>query len=325
MKRPLTLALLTSVSLLLAACNGTKTPTNAVATVDITTTATSDSDSLNVKLNDTATFTAVAKAADGSVVTGKTVTWQSSNPDVASVDANGVVTAKRFGETTITASVDGVTGKSAKTLRTYGLEAFAGLRDTGFDTTLFLRYRTATGTYPSDPKLVMTITGPAGWNKGQPVVVNKQQYFFDGDGSGRHWFEFGWLGQGVVQAVAGEYNVKFEIDGQTWTTTTRIGSLTNSVAGVPQVSVTQATASSVSAQWTNVAPGGSYQVEVSGFYPPSQVSATTATLGNLNLVAGQQYYVGVHAMKLDVNVPVTTALSGQFDVTYNTSSYFQLP
>jgi hypothetical protein len=54
-------------------------------------------------------FTATVTDADGNVLSGATVTWSSSNSSVASVDADGNVTAVAAGSTTITATSDAVT------------------------------------------------------------------------------------------------------------------------------------------------------------------------------------------------------------------------
>ncbi|WP_219722145.1 Ig-like domain-containing protein [Deinococcus planocerae] len=313
------LALVTGVSLLLAACNGTRTP-SAVATVEVT--APSD---LNVKLNDTATttrFTAVAKAQDGSVLTGKTVTWESSNPDVASIDANGVVTAKHFGETTIRAMVDGVAGNRTATLRTYGLEVFAGIRDGGSDTAMFFRYRTKTGRNPA--QVSFTVTGPAGWGGGQspafaPAVST---YFPNGDGTGLHWFEFGWTKTGTLPAVIGDYAVRFNVDGEEWVSSARITSLTNSSAQPTNIRVTKYDGSSVTAAWDDVTPGGSYLAEVIGFQPPLYVKNAAAVIPAPGLTPGNTSYVAVHALSLDTTAPVTTVLpGGQFDVRFNVGAF----
>jgi uncharacterized protein YjdB len=64
----------------------------------------------------TTTLTATAHDAGGNIVSGHPVTWSSASPDVATVDANGVVTAVSAGDATITATVDGVQGASQITV-----------------------------------------------------------------------------------------------------------------------------------------------------------------------------------------------------------------
>lgn len=61
---------------------------------------------LSIPAGETATETITATLLP-SYVTGKTVTWESSNTNVATVDENGVVTTVGSGTTTITASVVG--------------------------------------------------------------------------------------------------------------------------------------------------------------------------------------------------------------------------
>jgi len=53
----------------------------------------------------------------GAPITGRAVSWESSAPTVAEVDANGVVAAVSRGDATISARVDGVTGTVALTVR----------------------------------------------------------------------------------------------------------------------------------------------------------------------------------------------------------------
>jgi trimeric autotransporter adhesin len=55
----------------------------------------------------TVTLTPTLTDAGGSTITGRAVTWTSSNDAVASVSTAGVVTAKTIGTATITASVEG--------------------------------------------------------------------------------------------------------------------------------------------------------------------------------------------------------------------------
>jgi uncharacterized protein YjdB len=64
----------------------------------------------------TTQLAASARDANGGVVTGKSVVWSSSNTAVATVTPQGVVTAVGAGSTTITATIDGVSGTSAVTV-----------------------------------------------------------------------------------------------------------------------------------------------------------------------------------------------------------------
>lgn len=63
-----------------------------------------DKTSLNLEVDETATLTATVKPDNA---TNKAVTWSSSNSLVASVDSKGVVTAKKAGSATITATAGG--------------------------------------------------------------------------------------------------------------------------------------------------------------------------------------------------------------------------
>src|SRR5207245_8344811 len=58
-------------------------------------------------------LTATAKDASDNVIPGRSFTWKSDNPLVASVDPSGVVTAVGNGLTTITATTGGVAGTAA--------------------------------------------------------------------------------------------------------------------------------------------------------------------------------------------------------------------
>lgn len=71
---------------------------------------------VTLERGETAQFQAEAKAGDGSVIPGLTAAWTSGNTAVASVDANGVATAITFGETTISATIEGVMGEASLTV-----------------------------------------------------------------------------------------------------------------------------------------------------------------------------------------------------------------
>ncbi len=61
-------------------------------------------------------FAATLRDAGGSLVTGRTITWQSSNTAVASVGATGLATAKAVGTATVTATSEGKSGSAAVTV-----------------------------------------------------------------------------------------------------------------------------------------------------------------------------------------------------------------
>lgn len=105
------LAVLTTMAVL--ACGGDGGPaepeTPVVALVEVT----PGTDTL-IALGQTRQFAAVARDGRGNPITGKTFTWQSSAPAVATVDpATGLVTAVTNGTATITATVDQKSGQAS--------------------------------------------------------------------------------------------------------------------------------------------------------------------------------------------------------------------
>ncbi len=64
----------------------------------------------------TATLTATVKQANGATLTGRTVTWSSSAPNVATVSNSGDVTAVAAGNATITATSEGKSGTASVTV-----------------------------------------------------------------------------------------------------------------------------------------------------------------------------------------------------------------
>ena len=102
------------------------------------------------------------------------LTWTSSDPTVASVDANGKLTTGRLGSTQISGYVANApaTGVSFM-LNVYGLEATGGtfnVDDQKLGVATKLRYVDATGKTATQPYSV-TLTGPTGWNNGQPLAA----------------------------------------------------------------------------------------------------------------------------------------------------------
>ncbi|HUQ80387.1 MAG TPA: Ig-like domain-containing protein [Gemmatimonadaceae bacterium] len=97
--------------------SGTATITVSIAPV-ATVTVTPSSLNLRDKDNQrTGQLTATTRDALGNVVTGRTVTWSSSNPNVATVNQSGTVTAQGRGDATITATSEGKTGTASITVQ----------------------------------------------------------------------------------------------------------------------------------------------------------------------------------------------------------------
>jgi len=73
----------------------------AVASVDIT------PPTVILAAGDTARFSAVARDAAGSILTGRTTVWSSSDEEVVTVSADGLATARAQGSATISVKIDG--------------------------------------------------------------------------------------------------------------------------------------------------------------------------------------------------------------------------
>ena len=74
---------------------------DAIASVTI------EGDTTNMMAGDTRQLTAVLRNVSGDVLTGD-VSWQSNDPDIASIDDNGLVSAVTDGKTTIVATSDNI-------------------------------------------------------------------------------------------------------------------------------------------------------------------------------------------------------------------------
>ncbi len=106
------LSLATSL-IIVASCGGGETAApKVVATVDVLPT------SLSLAPGQSTPLAATAREASGEVITGRAVSWISSDPSTATVSAGGVVTAVRDGSTSVTASIDGRTGTASVVVRT---------------------------------------------------------------------------------------------------------------------------------------------------------------------------------------------------------------
>src|SRR5207244_3011923 len=72
--------------------------------------------SASVNEGKTVQLTATPKDANGNPLTGRSVTWMSSNTAVATVSSSGLVTGKVAGTATITATSEGQSGTSTVTV-----------------------------------------------------------------------------------------------------------------------------------------------------------------------------------------------------------------
>lgn len=70
----------------------------------------------SVTVGATRQLTAILKDAHGNVLTGRSITWSSSNSSIATVNASGLVTGIAVGSATITAVSEGVSGTAALTV-----------------------------------------------------------------------------------------------------------------------------------------------------------------------------------------------------------------
>src|SRR5438034_1267932 len=70
----------------------------------------------NVTVDSTVQLVAMPKDANGNLLSGRTVSWLSGNPGVATVSASGLVTGVSTGAATITAASEGKSGTAAMTV-----------------------------------------------------------------------------------------------------------------------------------------------------------------------------------------------------------------
>src|SRR5216117_1036417 len=95
--------------------SGTATLTVTAVTVPVASVTVSPA-SASVQAGQTVQLTATPKDANGNALSGRTVTWASSNSSVGTVNGSGLVTGVVGGSTTITATSEGQSGSSAVTV-----------------------------------------------------------------------------------------------------------------------------------------------------------------------------------------------------------------
>ena len=306
-----------SLALALTACPGS-TPAPVVSSVIVTAPA-----SNALKINAATAFTAVAKDSSGTEITGKTFTWVSSDPNVASVDAGGMVTAKRFGDIKITASTDGVNGDSSSQ-KTFGLEAIGGTRTSFGDTKVRIaylaRFRKADGSGPTGAG-VLTLRGPTGWNNNQVDNTNYTGY------NNFVWWRSGF---GSTEVITGTYSFETTIDGEKFTSTFEIDA-TQKIASPSNITPSNVSVTSVTGTWQTQPDAASYMFELwnetdakNAFSQWNYTSATTATVGGVALDPAKTYFVTVHSFNMNfAGGPSAGAFTGTLPKQFNVG-YFRL-
>ncbi|MFC4453668.1 Ig-like domain-containing protein [Deinococcus sonorensis] len=282
---------------LLDACSTTPTapPTPAIV---------SGASSSQLKIGTPVQFTATG--SDGVALSPTAVSWSSSDPAVASVDANGRVTAHRLGTVTISATAGGQT-KASPLQTIYGMEFAVGTFNRsaiGLPNVFahFVKVRLPDGSAPPTGS-GLDITGPAGWNGGAPdpaLTINT--------GTAKYA-----IGLNTNPPTAGTYLGTTTIQGQTYTADASLNA-SSLLPPVSQVTVTNVSASSVNVSWNAAAGALSYTpILFDCGTAPNPTAAdcstvvqrapatqgTSTTLAGLNFAAGHTYAMTVRAANVD--------------------------
>ena len=108
-----------------AVSNGKSGTAQVTVTPEVATTVTVSPATTTLRLTNQKLFTASAKNAVGTVITGRTFRWSSSNSSIASVDQSGNVIALTPGSIVIAADADGVIGNASLTITNIPIGACA--------------------------------------------------------------------------------------------------------------------------------------------------------------------------------------------------------
>jgi Bacterial Ig-like domain (group 2) len=248
-------------------CGGS-TPAPTLSSIAVTTSNNA------LKLGGAATLTATAVFSDGTTSSAKTFSWNSSDQNIATVDTNGVVSAKRLGTAKISATFEGKTGENE--IKTYGLEISGGTRVGGGVTGTALIARVRGKDLQSIASLPIQFTGPAGWNADQAFVLPSRPC------NATASINFEIVALGTVPPVVGTYQGSATVAGETLTASFTL----DTARTLPALTVNTASATGTStfnlaASWAAVTGALSYQIvfrDASGIVGQQFTNATTTTL-----------------------------------------------
>jgi hypothetical protein len=185
-----------------------------------------DTDNVKLEIGQTHQFKLTAQASDGSVSNPKPI-WTSIKPLIATINNDGLVTAKGFGQTEIRASLNGQTVSS--TVNTFGLRTVGGtfttVGQTQKGTAFQMRYVNTNGSNFNTVAFKVRINGPNGWNNNQPLETTYPA------STVWHWFTVD------VVPISGTYTISQDNGSSNNITIDATGS----VAPVENVQVTETT------------------------------------------------------------------------------------
>jgi hypothetical protein len=217
-----------------------------------------------IELGKTGQYTATVKDSDGNTLSGKPITWSSSEPLFASVDTAGLVTARGIGSFTVSATVEGRSGKSASA-RTYGLEAKGGTYveagSATVGTVVVRKLRGSTGAVV-ETLSTGTLTGPSGWNNSLPINLSYEA----SRSSSSEIFD-------KIAAVTGTYQASVTVD--TTPVTASFSIDVNQKLTPTAITPGALSPTSVALSWTAVAGAKSYTVSLRQAASGSTISSAT--------------------------------------------------
>jgi hypothetical protein len=283
---------------LLTACPSPPSPT--IASIAITG-APNDN---NLKISAPVQLTATATDSSGATISNVAFNWVSSNPDAVSVDANGLVTAKKFGTATITASSGGINGTTASQT-TYGLEATFGVWANGnnstFGTNYLYRIRLKTGqTFPAKTSLNFSVTGPTGWNNDTASITTCELGAVAFARIHCTWSR-------AIVPISGNYRASVIYNNETFVSQPVAVDITAPTLERPNITVTQASTTAVTASWASITGVQSYYMRVLNDSDSTSnkqspwLKTTNATISGLSLDPTKNPSVFVYAFNFDAD------------------------